>query len=140
MTTSNFVWPDDVNSNLVVERLHAAIREYMREAAKTAFDGYAGLRDKANTLLMADVMASLFQGEHISQDVCMLASYLFGRVVNVVQYAPGQKALHVTRYGGTHCSSLMMMCLHDAPLVSWQNMHHLPAAIMVTIVFQSFCV
>lgn len=50
MTTSDFVWPDDVDSNLVAERLHAAIREYMREAAKTAFDGYAGLRDKGEPL------------------------------------------------------------------------------------------
>lgn len=118
--TLDFQWPEVVQTTMLIADKLTAVREYMKAEAITTANGYASLNDKAGTVQMTKVMVSLFPGQCIEQDVCLLASYMFGRVVNVIQSSATEGALHVTRYGGmpstsyhacTRCHICVSLCI-----------------------------
>lgn len=45
-------------------------------------------------------IGQMFPGGETVQDACMLLPHLLGANVNVIQYAPGDKSMHVPPYGG----------------------------------------
>ena len=99
MSTPGYEWPEAMNTAVLSDRL-AAMRVFLGDTAISASDGFTLDLDRAGTEQMISIMLSLFEGAPISQDLCLMASPMFQKVVNVIQYVPGEGSLHVTRYGG----------------------------------------
>lgn len=96
------VWPEEVHvkETTGLAARHEAIRSHMAMEAKETLDGCFEQGNKDGLLSMSSLLASLLKGETISQQLCMLVATLCDKVLNVIQYSPGEQALQVTRYRG----------------------------------------
>lgn len=105
LSALDYVWPEKahVKETTGLAARHEAIRSHMATEAKETLDGCFEQGNKNGLLSMSSLLASLFKGETISQQLCMLVATLCDKVVNVIQYSPGEQGLHVIRYGGNNC-------------------------------------